>query len=145
MTGRVRQVTLEVDGGARGNPGPAGIGALLFGPDGDEIARLSEFIGPATNNEAEYRALIRGLEAAAETLSLGDTRIVVRTDSELVARQLTGRYKVKEERLQLLCRRAHGLLAGFASWEVLSVPREANRRADKLVNEAIDQATRPCP
>jgi ribonuclease HI len=124
-----------VDGGARGNPGPAGIGVLIVDEHGTELARGNDFIGEATNNVAEYRALLLGLERASE---LGAREVEVVNDSQLVARQLTGEYKVKKDDLKPLHRRALAALRRFERWQVRSVPREQNDLADELVNEAID-------
>jgi ribonuclease HI len=127
-----------VDGGARGNPGPAGIGVLLTREDGGELARANDYIGVATNNVAEYRALLLGLERAR---SLGAREVVVVNDSELVARQLTGQYRVKSADLQPLYERARAALGDFDRWTVRSVPRAENEIADALVNDAIDART----
>ena len=126
---------LYVDGGARGNPGPAGVGAVLEDDAGNELARANAYIGEATNNVAEYRALLLGLERARE-LGVRDLEIV--NDSQLVARQLTGEYRVKNEDLKLQHDQARRALRQFEHWSVRSVPREKNEVADALVNEAID-------
>jgi ribonuclease HI len=130
---------LHTDGGARGNPGPAGIGVVLAGADGTVIAERAEPIGEATNNVAEYRALIAGLELALER---GVTEIDVHLDSELVASQVQGRWKIRNDRLRALAARAEGLLARFSSATVTHVRRELNARADELANEAMDEAVR---
>jgi ribonuclease HI len=127
---------LHVDGGARGNPGPAAIGIVVSDPAGELVTTFSDTIGETTNNVAEYRALLRGLELAAEH---GATEVAVINDSELVARQLTGEYKVKHQAMQDLHRQAMALLQGFASWSIESVPRAQNAEADSLVNEALDR------
>lgn len=133
------KVVVYCDGGARGNPGPAGIGAALFVEDGggglEEIAAVSEYIGRGTNNEAEYLALIAGLEAALE---LGVGEIEIRADSELIVRQLSGQYRVKSANLKPLHAKAMSLLGKVDAWSAKHVARELNRRADELVNEAID-------
>jgi ribonuclease HI len=126
---------LHVDGGARGNPGPAGVGVVVTDEDGHELARANAYIGETTNNVAEYRALLLGLDRA-QALSVGELEIV--NDSELVARQLTGEYRVKKEDLRLLHDQAKRALEGFARWSIRSVPRAQNEVADSLVNEAID-------
>jgi ribonuclease HI len=126
---------LYVDGGARGNPGPAGVGVVLTGADGVELDRANAYIGETTNNVAEYRALLLGLDRAR---ALGVDELEIVNDSELVARQLTGEYKVKKEDLRLLHAQARQALAGFAKWSIRSVPRAKNEVADALVNEAID-------
>ena len=130
------KLVLHVDGGARGNPGPAAVGVVLSDPSGAEIATLGETIGEATNNVAEYRALLRGLELAAEH---GASAVHVINDSELVARQLTGEYKVKHAVMAELHGQAMALLAGFEAWSIESVPRAQNAQADRLVNQALDR------
>ena len=130
------KLVLHIDGGARGNPGPAAIGVVLSDPSGAEIATLSDTIGEATNNVAEYRALLRGLELAAEH---GAREVHVINDSELVARQLTGEYRVKHAVMQELHGQAVALLRGFDAWSIESVPRAQNAWADRLVNEALDR------
>ena len=129
---------LYTDGGARGNPGPAGIGALLLTADGDVVEELADSIGTATNNVAEYQALIAGLEIA---LDRGVERLDVFLDSELVVRQVSGQYKVKDAGLKPLHRQACLLLGRFHEVDVKHVRREQNAAADALVNQAIDAAT----
>jgi ribonuclease HI len=129
------KVVLHVDGGARGNPGPAAIGVVISSPDGQRIDEIAETIGDATNNVAEYRALLRGLERARE---LGAAEVEIIGDSELVARQLIGAYKVKHPALRPLYEQAIAALRGFESWTVRTVPRAENARADALVNAALD-------
>ena len=131
------KVVVHVDGGARGNPGPAAVAAVASSPDGEQLAERNEFIGEATNNVAEYRALLLGLELARE---LGATEIEVVNDSELVARQIGGEYKVKHAGLRPLYIEAMRELRDFESWAVRPVRREHNARADELVNEALDRA-----
>jgi ribonuclease HI len=126
---------VHVDGGARGNPGPAGIGVVVTDPAGAELARANDFIGVATNNEAEYRALLLGLKLASQ---LGAPEVEVVNDSQLVARQITGEYRVKKPDLKPLHSQAMAALRGFDRWAVRSVPRAQNELADDLVNEAID-------
>jgi len=127
---------LHVDGGARGNPGPAAIGVVVSDADGALITTLSDTIGETTNNVAEYRALLRGLELAVEH---GAREVEVVNDSELVARQLTGAYKVKHPAMQELHREALAALGRFDRWSIRSVPRAQNAEADALVNEALDR------
>jgi ribonuclease HI len=136
MTLTQPKLVLHVDGGARGNPGPAAIGVVVSDPAGALVTSFSDQIGEATNNVAEYRALLRGLELAAEH---GAREVHVINDSELVARQLTGEYKVKHKVMQELHRQAMALLQGFDAWSVESVPRAQNAEADRLVNEALDR------
>jgi ribonuclease HI len=127
-----------VDGGARGNPGPAGIGVVLTDDSGREIDRANDYIGETTNNVAEYRALLLGLDRA-RARGVSDLEIV--NDSELIARQLTGEYRVKKEELRLLHGQARQALGAFERWAIRSVPRAKNEVADALVNEAIDART----
>jgi ribonuclease HI len=124
-----------VDGGARGNPGPAAIGVVVSGADGEVLDEVAERIGVATNNVAEYRAVLRGLERAA---ALGAREVEIVNDSELVARQLTGAYKVKHPSMKPLYLEAIGALKGFDRWRIRTVPRARNARADALVNAALD-------
>ena len=126
---------LHVDGGARGNPGPAAIGVVVSEPGGQVVDELAERIGVATNNVAEYRAVLRALERARE-LQASEVEIV--GDSELVARQLTGAYKVKHPALKPLYDQALAALRGFEPWSIRTVPRAQNARADELVNAALD-------
>jgi tryptophan 2,3-dioxygenase len=131
------KVVVHVDGGARGNPGPAAAAAVISTPDGDVLADAAERIGTATNNVAEYRALLLGLEKARE---LGATEVEVVNDSQLIARQVTGEYKVKHEDMKALHGRALEALRGFERWSVRTVPRADNAGADALVNQALDAA-----
>jgi ribonuclease HI len=130
------RLRVHVDGGARGNPGPAAVGVVVADPeDGRVLDEVAEAIGPATNNVAEYRALLLGLRRARE---LGATEVELVNDSELVARQLTGRYKVKHAGLRPLYLDAMAELRGFERWSIRSVPRAENAHADALVNQALD-------
>jgi ribonuclease HI len=129
------RLTVHVDGGARGNPGPAAIGVVVSGPDGAVLDEVAERIGVASNNVAEYRALLRGLERAA---ALGAREVDLVNDSELVAKQLTGAYKVKHPAMRPLYEEAISALRGFDRWSIRSVPRARNARADALVNQALD-------
>ena len=128
-----------MDGGARGNPGPAAAAAVVTTADGEKLAERSAYLGEATNNVAEYRALLLGLELARE---LGAREVDVVNDSELVSRQIGGEYRVKHAGLKPLYLEAMAALRGFDRWSVRSVPREGNERADQLVNEALDAALR---
>ena len=123
------------DGAARGNPGPAGIGVQITSEHGRILAEIAEGIGEATNNVAEYTAMIEGLRRAQE---LGARRVTVRSDSQLLVNQLTGRYRVKTPHLQPLHRRARSLAAGFDHVSFEHVPRELNTEADRLANEGVD-------
>jgi ribonuclease HI len=131
------KLVVNVDGGARGNPGPAAIGVVVSDPDGNVVDELSEPIGPATNNVAEYRALLRGIEWARR---LGADELEIVGDSELVARQVTGAYKVKHPAMKPLHDEAMAALRAFSSWHIRTVPRAQNARADELVNQALDAA-----
>jgi ribonuclease HI len=129
------RLTVNVDGGARGNPGPAAIGVVLRNGDGEVMEEHSERIGRATNNVAEYRALLRGIELAAEQ---GAEAVDLLGDSELIVRQVEGRYKVKDATLRELHAEVAAALRGFDSWTIRHVRREQNAEADRLVNEALD-------
>jgi len=126
---------LSTDGGARGNPGPAAYGYVLEAEDGTVLAAHGEKIGIATNNVAEYRALLAGLEKALE---LGVDEVEVISDSELVVKQMTGEYRVKNEALQELSARARQLARRVGTVTYRAVRREHNELADRLVNEALD-------
>jgi ribonuclease HI len=128
-----------VDGGARGNPGPAAAAAVASDTGGGELAERSVYIGEATNNVAEYRAVLLGLELARE---LGAEEVEVVNDSELVAKQISGEYRVKNKGLQPLYLETMAALREFGGWTVRSVRRESNERADELVNEALDERSR---
>jgi ribonuclease HI len=125
------------DGASRGNPGPAAIGVVIFDDKDRERHRISEAIGKATNNEAEYRAAIAGLEAA---LALGARDVELRMDSELVVRQLDSRYRVRNPGLKVLFARMKDLRWRFASFRAAAIPREENALADKLANQALDRS-----
>jgi ribonuclease HI len=129
------KLVLHVDGGARGNPGPAAVGVVLEQPDGALVDELSERIGVATNNVAEYRAVLRGLERAA---ALGAREVEIIGDSELVARQLSGAYKVKHPAMRPLYDQTIAALGQFDRWQIRTVPRAQNAHADRLVNAALD-------
>jgi ribonuclease HI len=131
------KVVIHVDGGARGNPGPAAIAAVLRSEDGEVLDEAAEAIGEATNNVAEYRALILGLQHAKQ---LGATEVEVINDSELVAKQVNGQYKVKHEAMKPLYREALKHFSEFPKWKIRSVPRAQNKDADALVNQALDAA-----
>ena len=129
------KVVANCDGGARGNPGPAGIGVTIRSPRGKVLAEVSEAIGAATNNVAEYTAVKRALERAAE---IGATDVLVRSDSKLLIEQLKGNYRVKNPTLQRLHAEVRALARPFDKIAYEHVPRERNRRADALVNLAVD-------
>ncbi|MGA8475547.1 MAG: ribonuclease HI family protein [Candidatus Cybelea sp.] len=130
------EATLFADGGSRGNPGPAASAAVLLDPAGELVEEVGAYLGVATNNVAEWTALVLGLEAA---LARGIRRLTVRLDSELVVKQLRGEYRVKHAGLQPLHRRAMKLLRAFEDVDVAHVPRKQNARADRLVNRVLDQ------
>ena len=129
-------LTLEFDGGSRGNPGPAGIGVVVRAEDGTQLVTLGRFIGRATNNVAEYRALITALQKARE---LGARRVAVRGDSELVVKQMKGEYRVKNEALRDLYDEAQSLLRQFEHATIDHNYRNRNALADKLANLAMDR------
>ncbi|MFL5863416.1 MAG: ribonuclease HI family protein [Solirubrobacteraceae bacterium] len=131
----VPEVVVHVDGGARGNPGPAAVGVVVTTPDGAVVDEFAQPIGVATNNVAEYRALLCGAQRAA---AIGARDVEFVNDSELVAKQITGAYKVKHPAMKPLHQQAMAALRGFDSWRIRSVPRAQNARADELVNEALD-------
>lgn len=133
---------LYTDGAARGNPGPAGAGVLLVNSQGRPVGRATLYLGQATNNQAEYRALLLGL-ALAQAAGVTDLEILL--DSELVVRQLTGRYAVRSPDLQPLWQRVQEALRAFQTVRITHVAREANREADRLANRAIDEALGPGP
>ena len=128
---------LWTDGGARGNPGPAAYGFVLQGEDGESLDARGEYIGLATNNVAEYSALIAGLEAA---IALGVTELAVVSDSELMVKQMRGEYKVKNEALKELSQRAGALARKLGTVTYTAVRRHHNTLADQLVNDALDAA-----
>jgi len=129
------RLVVHVDGGARGNPGPAAIAAVLSDPDGGVVEERAETIGVATNNVAEYRALLLGIEHAQ---ALGANELDIVGDSELIARQVRGEYRVKDPSLRELHARVAKALEGFDRWSIRNVPRAENAHADRLVNEALD-------
>ena len=130
------QFSLYTDGAARGNPGEAGAGIVIFDNSGQEIIADCLYLGKCTNNMAEYRALLFGLEKA-RTLGVGD--IAIYLDSELIVRQLQGVYKVKNEALKPLYNTAKKLITTFQATSINHVPRDQNKRADQLANRAIDK------
>src|SRR3954452_906901 len=129
------RLVVHVDGGSRGNPGPAAAAAVLSTPDGDVVDEAAETLGRTTNNVAEYRGLLLGL---ARAKALGATEVEVVNDSELIAHQVNGRYKVKHADMKPLHAAAHEALRGFQRWSIRPVPRAQNAEADALVNQALD-------
>lgn len=133
-------LVLYTDGGARNNPGPAGIGGVLY--DGDtKVAEFKRYIGERTNNWAEYEALAEGL-AEAKRRGFSGKALEVRMDSELIVRQMSGVYKVKDKELKVQHAKVREALDDFSGVSFTHVPREENAEADRLVNEAIDEAAR---
>jgi ribonuclease HI len=132
---RVDKLVVNVDGGARGNPGPAAIGAVVQDPDGEVLEEHGERIGRTTNNVAEYRALLLGIERAA---ALGASEVELVGDSELIVRQVKGEYKVKDATLRELHGQVKQALRAFDSWTIRHVRREHNAGADLLVNKVLD-------
>jgi len=131
------KVVVHVDGGARGNPGPAAAACVISTPEGDLLGEHAQVLGATTNNVAEYRALLLGLEQARE---LGADEVEVVGDSELIAKQVLGQYKVKNAALKSLHGEALASFTRFQSWSIRTVPRAQNAEADALVNAALDQA-----
>jgi ribonuclease HI len=127
---------LFADGAARGNPGPAGAGAVIVSPDGHVVAKVGKFLGESTNNVAEYMGLILGLRRAK---AMGIKELEVLADSELVVKQLNGEYQVKADHLRPLYEEARALLGGFEQAAISHIPREENEAADEMSNRAIDQ------
>ena len=128
-------LTVYTDGGARGNPGPAGVGAVFYDTEGNNAWEVSRYIGIATNNVAEYLAVVYALQ---EALFLKTKNIIIKTDSQLVERQLTGEYKVKDQNLLKFYDLSMNLLKRFDNITIEHVPRKENSEADALVNVAID-------
>jgi ribonuclease HI len=129
------KVTIYTDGAARGNPGPAAIGVIIKDETGNTIATISRRLGPTTNNQAEYRAIVAGLE---KTLSLGAQYAAIKSDSELVVKQINGLYKVKNAALRPLYQEAVRLIGSLKGFSISYIPREQNSAADALANKALD-------
>ncbi len=132
-----KELVINIDGASKGNPGRAGIGAVVCGPDGTEIKKIRQYLGVATNNVAEYTALIYALQ---EALMLRADRVVVYSDSELLVKQLAGEYMVKDEVLKRLKKQVEHLRGGFEDVRVEHVGRENNKIADLLANQAVEDA-----
>jgi ribonuclease HI len=131
------EIRLFCDGASRGNPGPSSAGAVLYDASSNvEAASLSRYLGEGTNNQAEYQALILGLEEASR---LGARKVSIFADSQLLVRQLCGQYRVKNPQIQSLFGQVIRLLNRFESWQASHIPREQNSRADELANEALDK------
>ena len=131
------KVIVHVDGGARGNPGPAAAASVISSPEGDLLDEATQLLGSVTNNVAEYRALLLGLQRAR---AIGADEVEVIGDSELIAKQVLGLYRVKHAGMRPLYLDAMQALRGFESWSIRTVPRAQNADADALVNAALDQA-----
>ncbi len=138
---RVKRVIIHADGSSRGNPGPAAIGATVKDEQGRLVARISQRIGTTTNNQAEYRAIIAALE---EAIKLGVTHVKLNSDSELVVRQINGRYRVKNAALKPLYQRAKQLQNSLEDFTITHIPRQQNTEADSLANKALD-IVKHCP
>jgi ribonuclease HI len=135
----IESVVVHVDGGSRGNPGPSAVAAVASTSDGEALAEKSAYIGETTNNVAEYKAVQLGLELARE---LGASSVEIVNDSQLIARQIGGQYKVKHAGLKPLFLETMKALREFDRWSVRDVRREHNKRADELVNEELDRSAR---
>ena len=129
------KLVVHVDGGARGNPGPAAVGVVVSTPDGEVLDEMGQVIGVATNNVAEYRGLVAGLEKAVE-LAVPEVEVI--SDSELLVKQMTGEYRIKNEALRELSLQAARLARQIGKVSYRAVRREHNELADRLVNEALD-------
>jgi ribonuclease HI len=133
----VKKLVINVDGAARGNPGPAAIGAIIRDESGKTLGRISRPIGVTTNNQAEYQAIIAALEKAVAT---GASQVNIKSDSELVVRQINGQYKIKNTALRPLYQQVVRLAGSLESFSITDIPREQNAEADKLANKALDRA-----
>lgn len=131
---KIEKAVLYTDGASRGNPGPAAIGAVIKDGHGKVLARISKRIGRTTNNQAEYQAVIAALE---EAVRLGAAGVEIKSDSELVVKQISGRYRVKHPALKPLYRQVKELQSSFQNCIVASIPRRQNREADRLCNDAL--------
>ncbi len=129
-------IKIKSDGGARGNPGPAGIGAVLYKQNDELLTTISQYIGIATNNQAEYKAIIAALKKAIE---LKATEIIAYLDSELIVKQVKGEYRVKNKDLAPLFLELHNLKLSFKKSQFIHIPREENKEADRLANQAMDE------
>jgi len=139
MSESQKEWLLMVDGASRGNPGAAGCGAVILDENGAVVKELSRYLDRTTNNVAEYEGLLMGLEALLQS---GAKKIVVKSDSQLLVRQLNGEYRVKDEKLKVLFERAKSLLRQFESCRIVHVRREMNKLADRLANRGIDDAAK---
>lgn len=141
----MKKIFINTDGGSRGNPGPAGVGVVFFDENESVIFSYKKFIGVATNNEAEYQAIIKALEILVRSKwflenNNVNSEIVCRLDSQLVVEQINGRYKIKQDHLRIFVEKIKKILKEFnLSIQFIHVLREKNKEADKLVNEALDE------
>ncbi|MFH1258799.1 MAG: ribonuclease HI family protein [Elusimicrobiota bacterium] len=133
----MKELFINIDGAARGNPGPSGIGVVIKDKENKIIAEINEYIGQATNNAAEYQALLRALEKADK---MGANVLNIFSDSELMVKQYLGIYRTKDKKLVEFLNRAREIAKSFASIKIKHVPREQNKEADKLANIAINSA-----
>lgn len=140
MEENTRRLTVYVDGASRGNPGPAAIGVVIKDANGTALLKVSSSIGRATNNQAEYTALITSLQEAKR---LGAEHVDIRTDSQLMAEQIRGSYRVRNANIRPLFEEVRKSLAAFKSYGVVYVPRERNTEADALANEALNRLKKP--
>lgn len=131
----MKKLIVYCDGASRGNPGEAGIGCVIENERGEVIKKISDYLGTATNNIAEYNALVRSLQ---ECLNLKGGSVEVYMDSELIVKQINGEYKVKNKGLMPLYQQAVGIIKKFNNFSIKHIPREKNKEADKLANEGID-------
>lgn len=131
----LREICIFTDGGSRGNPGPSAVGAVLLDPEGKMLAEVSRYIGIATNNVAEYLAVLYGLQEAAH---LGANSVILNLDSQLVARQLKGEYRVKDQSILKFYDLVLNLFREFTTVKIVEIPREENGMADSLANKALD-------
>lgn len=132
----ITRAIINADGASRGNPGPAAIGATIRDDKGNLVTSISRYIGQATNNQAEYRAIIAGLEKAIE---LGAGQIKVFSDSELVVKQINGRYRIKNTSLRILYENLVKLIGSLEKFSIHHVPRQQNTEVDRLANKALDR------
>ncbi|MFH0776639.1 MAG: ribonuclease HI family protein [Patescibacteria group bacterium] len=130
------KLSLFCDGGARGNPGPAAAGAVIFDVQKNKLAAVAKFLGNATNNQAEYAAVILGLQ---KVLEFQPTELEILLDSKLLVEQIAGRWKIKDLELRKLAEKVHVGLAQISKWQISHIPRAKNHLADQLVNQTLDQ------
>lgn len=138
----MKNIIIYTDGGSRGNPGKAAIGVVIFEEDGsprEALAKWGEYLGDGlTNNEAEYRAVWAAFKKLRDMVNPAETQVQVRSDSALLVNQMSGRYKIKNENIRMFVINIQRLMEGFAKVSYTAIPREQNKEADKLVNEALD-------